>query len=201
MTRTTTTIAALVVAAIAVGAAAPALADDKGHGPDRMRGEPGFERQMEMRGEMREEMRGEGRGGFLALVCAPQGADRLEQALLKLEQRTDPADGQVALFDTLKTTALAAQSDFATACAAARPAEGDTADRDLVDRLTTGLAIDEARVAAMGKVLPAFEAFYDSLSDEQKQALTPPRGERERRGFRMHRGAPDMTAPTAPESN
>ena len=195
MNRTTSTIAALLVATMAVGAAAPVMAQNQGAGApgtqiadrgDGMRGDRDGRRMMRHRG-------GEMGGGILALVCAENGGDRLEHMLLSIEQRTDPTADQQALYDAFKSAATSAQSDFAATCAAALPSDATAAaDTDLVDRLTTRHDLAKAQVAAMDTVLPAFEAFYDSLSDEQKQALEPRRGEDRDRGFHHERrGAPE----------
>jgi hypothetical protein len=181
---TSMSIAALVAATIALGAAAPALAQDQG--PQGPRGDVAF--RMDRDGPRHEArgQQGQGmRGGLLALVCSERGGDRLEHMLLNLTQRTNPTGDQVALYDALKAAAMSAQADFAKACEAARPAGDTAANRDIVDAMKARLDIEVAHVAAMSSVLPAFEAFYDSLSDEQKQALAP-RGD-DRSGFRTHR--------------
>ncbi len=189
---TSTTMAALVAVAIAAGAGAPALAQDQGSG----QGSP----ELAMRGDgdrterrMIEHRRG-GPGGFPALVCAEDGGDRLEHALLSIAQRTDPTGEQQPLFDAFEDAAIAAQQDFAAACAAARPSETAAAQGDLVDRVTSRLEVEKARVAAASAVLPAFEAFYDSLSEVQKQALEPKRGEDGRGKHHMRRGMPGFGA-------
>jgi hypothetical protein len=195
MKRTTTTIAALVVAAVAAGAALPALAQDQGPaGPrdniaSRDGDGPGMKRHIERRGP--------GGGGFLALNCGPDAGDRLAHMLLGLEQRTDPTGEQVALFEAFESAATAAQADFAASCPIP-PAEGETAARNLIDSLTTRLEVEEARLAAMQEVLPAFTAFYTSLSDEQKAALEP-RGDRD--GRRGPHGGPGMDAPAPAPMN
>jgi hypothetical protein len=185
---TTMTIAALAVA-IATGTAAPALAQDTGPAENsremHFRASPDGARGFMMRQRGRDRMG----GGVLALVCSPQGADRLEHMLLAIEQRTDPTAEQAPLFDAFRTAALTAQTSFADSCAEIRPATAEAgAERDLVDRLQARLDTQQAHLAAMTSVLPVFEAFYDSLSDAQKQALEP-RRERQRELRRL--GEPD----------
>lgn len=194
MKRTTSiSIAALVAATIALGAAAPALAQDRG--PQGPRGEFAFRMDRDgprhqARGPQADGMR----GGLLALVCSDRGDDRLAHMLLSISQRTDPTGDQVALYDAFKAAATSAQADFAKACETARPDANTAADRDLVDRLKAGLDVQQAHIAAMSAVLPAFEAFYNSLSDEQKQALAP-RGDDEH-GLRKHQmRGPGMERP------
>lgn len=55
-----------------------------------------------------------------------------------------------------------------------RPERGGRFERgDLIQNLETRLAIDEARVEALKKVLPELKAFYESLSPEQQRAFGP----------------------------
>ncbi|HEY0853201.1 MAG TPA: Spy/CpxP family protein refolding chaperone [Devosia sp.] len=133
-----------------------------------------------------------GHGGqVLALGCGPNAAQRIEIGLVRLGYRIDATDEQKALLETLKTTALDAQSDLAAVCAdvmpapAAATAEAPAADAaapapaavpDLLTRMQSGLKVQEARLAAMTTVMPQFEAFYASLTDEQKAKLEPRHG-------------------------
>ena len=193
MPKTTSlTLAALLVVAVA-GSAVPAIAQDRDRevrDEGRMMGfrhhedSPGF--------VMRRMHRGEGRGwGLIALACSDRGADRLEHSLLTIQQRTDVTAAQQRLFDAFETAAKAAQADFAAACTAARPAEGERGTLGLAERLSMRLEIQKAHVAALETVVPAFAEFYASLSDEQKAALEP---RRERR----HREVGEMSAPQLP---
>lgn len=169
---TSMSIAALVAATIAVAAAGPVMADDRGpRGPHH-----DFAFRMDHDGNRmlgRGPMRGPERGDLIALACSERGADRLEHRLLSLSQRTKPTGDQVALFEAFKTAATAAQADFAKACDAARPEQSAETELDLVDRMKARLDLQEAHLTGMSSVLPAFEAFYDSLSDEQRKALAP----------------------------
>ncbi len=96
--------------------------------------------------------------------------------------RVELTTEQQPLFDALKTSALTAATDFATATEALRPAapaEGETAVMpDMSKRLEDRIAVDTARLDALKSVQPAFTAFFDSLSDEQKAQLTPQRPDR-----------------------
>jgi hypothetical protein len=179
--RTTSlTLAALVVATLA-SAAVPALAADRpgrdqnpAHGDFRAHG-PRHGGSMQAR-----DLRGGQRGSLLAFACSERGGDRLEHMLLTVAQRTDPTAEQQPLYDAFKSSALEAQAGFAAACETARSA----APADLSDRLAARLELDQARVAAMTDVLPAFDAFYDSLTDAQKQTFEP----RARAGKRQFEG-------------
>ncbi|HEY4202839.1 MAG TPA: Spy/CpxP family protein refolding chaperone [Devosiaceae bacterium] len=118
-------------------------------------------------------------GGFMALMCSPRGAEALDVGFLRLSYRLKPTADQQKLFDDLRTTALSAQKDYADTCAAARPqrnADGQPAQRpSLVDGLKSHIAIETAQVQALNTVMPKLEAFMNSLTDEQKAALTPHR--------------------------
>lgn len=176
MKHTSMTIAALVVTVIGAGAALPAMAEDHrgDRGPMMRFHGPGMEGRMLVHRD--HDRLGPGRlGGLLALGCSERSADRLEHMLLEIEQRTDPTAEQAKLYTEFKDKALAAQADFAAACTAARPDEDERGTRDLVDRLKARLDVEVAHVDAMSNVLPAFEAFYDSLSDAQKETLEPRR--------------------------
>ncbi|HQZ13140.1 MAG TPA: Spy/CpxP family protein refolding chaperone [Devosia sp.] len=222
MKRTTSmTIAALVVAVAAGAATAPVYAHDQGKrdfrgpGQDIQRQQDsrgGDWRQGDRRGPGQNDfgMRGGQRGGLLSLVCAPNGADQLEHTLLSISQRVSPTAEQQPLFDTLKSTALTAQTNFADTCAKIRPpVAAATATTpapaatppNLAERLKNRLAIETAQVQAMTTIVPAFDAFYGSLTDAQKLALEP-QG-RSRQG-RMP-GAPQTPAapatPAQPQSN
>jgi hypothetical protein len=214
MKRTTSmTIAALVVAVAAGAATAPVYAQDhgrhefRGPGQDMQRnheGPRGFFLERERGpGQMKFSMRGGPggqRGGVLSFVCSPKGADRLEHLLLNISQRVDPTTEQQPLFDTLKSAARTAQTGFADTCAEARPERTAGADRpDLAERMKTRLAIETAHVEAMTSVIPAFEAFYDSLSDAQKQSLEP-RRHRQHEGRRMSPPSPAPAEPAAPSA-
>src|SRR5690606_6813741 len=89
---------------------------------------------------------------------------------------------QQALYDTLKTDALAAANSFSTAVDGLRPpapAAGTAAERpDMGEAFTNRIAFEKARLAALEAVQPSLTAFFDSLTDEQKTSLMPQRGER-----------------------
>ena len=176
-------IVALVVTSIGLGAALPAVAQDatatpvaaqsdKGPGPGMHRmlrgdgmGRPG--------GMMRPGGMGGGAGGLIALACSDKGAEALDVALLHLSYRLQLTDAQKPLFDTFRTKALTTETSFADTCKASRPDTTADARPDMLARLKAGLAIDQARLTALNTVLPDFETLYDSLTDAQKQSITP----------------------------
>ena len=122
---------------------------------------------------------GPGRGaGILGLVCSDRGAEALEIAFVRWSHRLDLTAEQQELFDALKTKALTTQTSFADECQAARPDRTADPAQDLIESLKARLAIEEARLTAMNDILPDFEAFYTSLTDEQKADLMPRMGHR-----------------------
>jgi hypothetical protein len=112
-------------------------------------------------------------GGVLGLVCSDRGAEALEIAFVHMSHNLDLTAEQTSLFDAFKTKALTTQTSFADACKAAMPDQSADAKPDLLLRLKTGIAVDEARLTALNAVLPDFEAFYASLTDAQKASLMP----------------------------
>jgi hypothetical protein len=139
-------------------------------------------------------------GGLLDLVCSERGAERLEIAFVRMSHRVELTAEQQGLFDALKTAALTAQTEFADTCAAARPtavAEGQQpAPVDPVARMQGRIDIEKAHTAALESVLPAFEAFYNSLTDEQKAQLAPQRRGNDKGPGRPHMG--ELDAPALP---
>ena len=193
----TSTSAALIVATLGLGAMAPAaLAQDQarqggpGFGP---RHEQGF-RAHNQDGPRQDMQRGGMRGGMLQLVCSDQGAERLEHMFVSLSHRVELTAEQTPLFDALKTAALSAQTAFSDTCATLLPEAGDTAVQapNLVELLETRIKVDEARIAALSDVLPSLEAFYNSLTDEQKAALDAGPGQMRREHFGKRQGANDQ---------
>jgi hypothetical protein len=195
-TLTTTALVALVAGSIGFAALTPAAFAQQAPNP----GQPGGQQMqghMQMpghfgqgMGRMRNARGPGGEGGLLALVCSDRGAERAEIGFVRLSHRLELSAEQQALFDDLKAAALTAQTQFADQCE--KPAEPATADAEPavpnpVERLTTRIANDTLRLDLMEGLLPRLEAFYDSLTDEQKASLQPQRG-RDGQGFRMRRG-------------
>lgn len=177
-TISTAAILALVTATLGFSAAAPAFAQDaaapaagqlkSGHNDDR-----GF------RPGGNGPREGLGHGDILGFE---RGAEAIEVAIVRLSHRLELTDAQQALLETLKTDALAAADTFSAATEGlrpVRPASGETTERpDAAARLENRIALETARLAALESVQPAFVAFFDSLSDEQKASFMPERGNR-----------------------
>ena len=130
------------------------------------------------------------RGGVLPFGCSENGAERLEHVFVSLSHNLDLTAEQQPLFDALKTDALTAQTGLADTCAAAHPADAAKAP-SIVERMQTRIKIDEAQTAALSSVLPELQAFYDSLTAEQKATLDAGPGRRNEH-FGKRQGGPGM---------
>lgn len=214
---TKTALAALMTGAIALTAVpGGAIAQDRPGAPQaQMQGQQQFRGdhhgkfhgQKGPQGKFGGDMRHQGGprgGGLIDLVCSERGAEQLEVAFVRLAHRLDLTAEQTPLFDDLKSTALAAQTEFADQCAAVRPDKDKAAAAaerpDMVTRLKTRLDLDKARIAAMETVLPKLEALFASLSDAQKQSLAP-RQHRQGPGGMIKPAQPGTPAPSvAPDA-
>jgi len=102
--------------------------------------------------------------GMMARVCGPDGGRMGEAMIGRLERVTQPTAEQRANFDKLKEAASKANDIMRGACPMERSATP-----------TGRLANAETRLSAMLEavrtVRPAMDAYYGSLSDEQKARL------------------------------
>jgi LTXXQ motif family protein len=102
-------------------------------------------------------------------LCSPRAAGFAEWRLDRLERTVKPTDAQRAKLDEFK----AASNKAAEAMRAACPADVPTSMVGRVEAMEKRL---EAMLQAVKTVRPAFEAFYATLSDDQKANLnTRPR--------------------------
>lgn len=179
-TISTTAIVALMTTAIGLGTIAPAAAQAT-TAPAATQSQPadlatGAERGFRNGPGMRQ---GGGAGGLLNIE---RGAEAIEIAIVRLSHAIELTDEQTVLLEALKTDALAAAATFEAATDGLRPnppAEGETAERpDISERFNNRIAMETARLDALEAVQPAFTAFFDSLTDEQKADLVPQRGDR-----------------------
>jgi hypothetical protein len=113
----------------------------------------------------------QGGSWLMRLACSDRGGEALEIAFVRLKYDLKLTPTQQPLFETLRSAALANQKSFADTCKAATDDGVPPAKRTLVDRLQTELALDSAKVTALGDVVPKLKAFYDSLTEEQKAQL------------------------------
>ncbi len=179
-TISTTAIVALMTTAIGLGAIAPVAAQEatapattQAQAADSASGaERGFRNGPGMR-----------HGGGMGLFNIERGAEAIEIAIVRLSHAIEMTDEQTVLLEALKTDALAAAAAFEAATDGLRPtppAEGESAERpDISERFDNRIALESARLDALEAVQPAFTAFFDSLTDEQKADLVPERGDRQ----------------------
>lgn len=175
----TKAIVAVLAAAIGLGAVAPAMAQSAPQAPETAVTQ-------DATGPADHAFRPQNdgprsRGGFGGFFDFGRGGEGIEVALVQLSHRLELTDAQKTLLDTLKTSALAAAEDFATATEGLRPtppAEGEKpAMPNISERLENRIAVEKAQLAALEAVQPAATAFFDSLTDEQNAQLMPQRGE------------------------
>lgn len=172
-----TALATLTILGAGFGAMAPAMAEDSGPAmPLHMQQEDGSANHFN---NHRPRQFGHGRGGVLAqMVNFGRDGENIEIAIVRLTHRIDLTSPQQALLDSFKTTALAAQADYAKAIETIRPNPAtDKAARpnpaEMGTRLDQRIAMEQAHVKAMTAIQPAFEAFFASLTDTQKANLMP----------------------------
>lgn len=143
--------------AIGAGAFTPAAyaANDDAQGVQKhQRGERGDHRQF-----------GPRRGNPLfAALCGEKADDRRSEVFSRVEEKISPTGDQLTLWDDLKTTITTASTTFSENCA--EPADKDTITPP--EQMSHQIAMMEAKLEFSSAVLPAFESFYDSLSDDQK---------------------------------
>ncbi len=145
--RRITLIASAALALVALVAAA----DAQPYGPGTMMG-PG----MMGPGMM-------GRGGF-GPMCSPAAAGFAEWRIDRLEQVIKPTDAQRTKFDELKTASNKAANIMRSACPTEFP-------KTAVARMEVMEKHADAMLQAIKTVRPTMEAFYATLTDEQKTRL------------------------------
>jgi hypothetical protein len=104
-------------------------------------------------------------GGMMSLaMCDPRAAGLAEWRIEIIERAVKPTDAQRSALDQLKTASAKAAETIAAACPRDLP-ETATARLELMEKRL------EAMLAAVKTVRPTFDAFYATLSTEQKTAL------------------------------
>jgi hypothetical protein len=109
--------------------------------------------------------------GLLKLACSSEGAKKLEVMLGKVSDKFDLSSEQQGLFDKFEKSALIAQTNFADSCPTLKADGANKSEGNIITRLNDKRQNFSAIVIALDEVLPELEAFYDSLSDEQKAAM------------------------------
>jgi len=97
-------------------------------------------------------------------MCNPRSAGFAEWRLDRLESVVKPTDAQRAKFDEFKTASNKAAEMMRSACSTAIPTT-------MIGRMEAMEKRLDAMSQAVKTVRPAFEAFYATLSDEQKANL------------------------------
>jgi len=170
-------LAATLVGTMSISAFAPsAFAQDNSNQTNANKG-PNAEQKQDRQGKGQfRPMRGG--HGFLGSICSTEGADRLDKMLEIMAIRIDLTDAQRPAFDDLKTAALTAQTDFAESCAPLK----DQKPENAADQMKHRAAMMELQLASMNTVMPAFETFFENLSDEQKTQINKIGGQNGERG-------------------
>jgi hypothetical protein len=137
----------IVAAALTFALAASAQAQPGGWGPGMMMG-PGM-------------MRGPGMwGGGFSGMCNPRFAGRVDE----IERAVKPTEAQQTVLKDLRAASAKAAETLTAACPNDLP-------RTSGERLAFMEKRMEAMLAAVKTVRPAFDAFYASLTAEQKDRL------------------------------
>ena len=97
-------------------------------------------------------------------MCNPRSAGFAEWRLDRLERVVKPTDAQRAKFDEFKAASNKAAETMRSACATDIPTT-------MVGRMEAMEKRLDAMLQAVKTVRPALEAFYATLSDEQKASL------------------------------
>ena len=102
--------------------------------------------------------------GHFGRMCSPRSAGLAEWRLDRLERVVKPTDAQRAKFDEFKAASTKAAETMRTACTTDIPTT-------MVGRMEATEKRLDAMLQAVKTVRPALEAFYATLSDEQKANL------------------------------
>ena len=97
-------------------------------------------------------------------ICSPRSAGLAEWRLDRLERVVKPTDAQRAKFDEFKAASTKAAEAMRAACTTDVPTT-------MVGRMEATEKRLDATLQAVKTVRPALEAFYATLSDEQKANL------------------------------
>jgi hypothetical protein len=109
-------------------------------------------------------MMGYGGPGGMGMICNPRSAGLAEWRMERIERLVQPTEAQKAALNDLRAASTKAAEQIAAACPSDFPASA-TARLDLMEKRM------ETMLTAIKTVRPAFDAFYATLSDEQKARL------------------------------
>jgi hypothetical protein len=104
-----------------------------------------------------------GRGGY-GFLCSPRAAGFAEWRMERIERAVRPTDAQKTALNDLRAASVKAAETIAAACPSDIPRTSNA-------RLELAEKRLDAMLQAVKTVRPAFDAFYASLSDEQKARL------------------------------
>ena len=107
--------------------------------------------------------------GHFGRICSPRWAGFAEWRIDRLERTIKPTEAQRAKFDEFKAASNKAAETMRAAC----PTDVPTT---MVGRMEAMEKRLDAMSQAIKTVRPALEAFYATLSDEQKAQLNSDRG-------------------------
>lgn len=139
----------------------PAFAQPAGPGgPGNPGGGPGWGPGM----MMGPGMMGRGGGRGISWMCSPQSAGLAEWRKERMERLLKPTEAQRKALDDLQAASAKAAQIVADACPKEFPA-GAQARLELMEKRM------EAMLSAVKTVRPAFDAFYATLTDEQKARI------------------------------
>jgi len=187
-TISATAIVALTTATLGFAALSPAMAQ-----PAPIQPQSGHHQQVDRPGgNMRFERHGQ-RGGMDGITDFGRTAERMEMTLVRLAYRLDLTTEQKGLLETLRASLLDANDQFTAAAPAPVERSAEATPPTPSERLDQRIAAEEAHLAALKTVQPAFTAFFDSLTDAQKAELAPRRD-----AMRGQQGKP--VPPIAPDA-
>jgi hypothetical protein len=109
----------------------------------------------------------------LGRMCSPRAAGFAEWRLDRLERVLKPTDAQLTKFDELKVASKKAAETMRAACQSDVPTT-------MVGRMEASEKRLDAMLQAVRTMRPALEAFYVTLSDEQKTQIDTSTGRRGR---------------------
>ncbi len=110
---------------------------------------------------------------MMRAMCSPRGVGFAEWRIERIERLVRPTEAQKPRLDDLRKASEKAAETMAAACPAEPPANPQ-ARLEFMEKRT------EAMLQAIKTMRPAFDAFYASLTDEQKARMAGqgPRGGR-----------------------
>ena len=109
-------------------------------------------------------MMGRGGMGGIAAMCDPRAAGLAEWRMERIERLISPNEAQRAALNELRTASAKAAETVAAACPREFPASASARLEVMEKRL-------DAMLLAIKTVRPAFDAFYATLTDEQKARI------------------------------